>query len=414
VRLLFVSDHYPPFVGGAERQTQLLATRFASAGHQVAVAVPWVKGLPEVEKDAGVTVYRIRQARDFSAALGANGIHHPPPYPDLVTVWKLRRLLRAFRPDVVHSHGWISFSAAAALLGLRTPLLVSARDYGYFCATRTLLLADNTPCSGPALHKCLGCAGHAYGRPKGWIAVAGVFVSRLLLRRKVGAVISDSSFVARTMRAHFLGGSPDSDLPLEAVIPSFLVDDANGDREVGSLLEQLPEEPFILFVGQFRRVKGLDVLFEAYKRLETPAPLVLIGNPHEDGPRDIPPNVTVLTTWPHPAVMAAYGRALFAVMPSRLPEPLGAVVHEAMSRGIPVIGTNHGGHTDMIVDGETGLLVPPGDVDALVVAMERLNGDPDLRARMGEAARERSRLFHASEALPRFAEVYANLAPAAR
>jgi glycosyltransferase involved in cell wall biosynthesis len=108
--------------------------------------------------------------------------------------------------------------------------------------------------------------------------------------------------------------------------------------------------------------------------------------------------------------MEAYQRALFAVMPSLWPEPLGSVVHEAMSRGRPVIGTSHGGHIDMIVDGDNGLLVPPGDVDALASAMQRLSADPDLRRRMGAAARERARLFDASSALPRFAELYSNLA----
>jgi glycosyltransferase involved in cell wall biosynthesis len=412
MRLLFVSDHYPPFVGGAERQTYLLATRFAAAGHDVAVAVPWVNGLPAVQEDSGVTVHRIRQLRDGWGDLASrDSIRHPPPYPDPVMAWGLRRLVRRFRPDVVHSQGWISYSAAAALLGLRTPLLVSARDYGYFCANRTLL-RDDTPCSGPSLGKCLPCAGRYYGRPKGWIAVAGVSFWQPLLRHKVSAVHNISTFVDRTMRTNFFhNGKRECSTP-DIVIPSFLADDenGNGNGNVAAHLELLPREPFILYVGQFRRVKGLEILFRAYERLESPPPLVVIGEPHDDGPPEIPSYVKVMTAWPHSAVMAAYDRASFAVMPSLWPEPLGSVVHEAMSRGKPVIGTNHGGHTDMIVNEETGLLVPPGDVDALVEAMQRLNAEPDLRARMGEAARERSRLFKASAALPRFAQLYSELA----
>jgi glycosyltransferase involved in cell wall biosynthesis len=412
MRLLFVSDHYPPFIGGAERQTQLLASRFAAAGHEVAVAVPWTKGLPHIEEEGGVTVYRIRQLRNVRG-LGGDTVRHPPPYPDPVTAWKLRQLVRRFRPDVVHSHGWISYSVAASLIGLRTPLLISARDYGYFCANRTLL-RDNEPCSGPSLFKCLACAGRNYGRPKGWIAVAGVFAWRPLLRRKVRGVHSISPFVAETMQAYFLGGANGSRPALDVVIPSFLDDDFDGDPDVSALLDKLPREPFILYVGQLRRVKGLDVLFEAYERLESPPPLVLIGYLHRDGPRRVPPYAVMLSAWPHRAVMAAYERASFAVMPSLLPEPLGSVVHEAMSCGKPVIGTNHGGHPDMILDGETGFLVPPGDVAALASAMQRLCVDADLRARMGEAARERSGLFNASSALPRFAELYEQLAAAPR
>jgi glycosyltransferase involved in cell wall biosynthesis len=414
MRLLLVSDHYPPFVGGAERQTRLLATRFAAAGYEVAVAVPWVKGLPDLEDDEGVAVHRIRQMRNIWPRLvRRNAVHHPPPYPDPLTAWKLLRLVRSFRPDVVQSHGWISYSAAAALLGSHTPLLLTTRDYGYFCATRTLL-NDDAPCSGPSLGKCFSCAARYYGHPKGWIAVAGVFLWRPLLRRKVSAVSSDSTFVARTMRDHFLNSASSSRPTLDVVIPSFLDHDPEDETMTQGLLAELPKEPFILYVGAFRHVKGLDVLFSAYERLEAPPPLVLIGHPRPDGPRELPHYATVLTAWPHPAVMAAYERALFAVMPSRLPEPLGTVVHEAMSRGTPVIGTSHGGHPDMIIDGENGLLVPPGDVAKLVTAMERLLGDAALRTRMGEAARERALLFNASAALPRFAALYADMAALAR
>jgi glycosyltransferase involved in cell wall biosynthesis len=410
MRLLFVSDHYPPFIGGAERQTYLLATRFAAAGHDVAVAVPWVKGLPAVEEDSGVTVYRIRQLRNAWNALAFRGtVCHPPPYPDPVSALALWRIVRSFRPDVVHSQGWISYSAAAALIGLRTPLLVSARDYGYFCANRTLL-RDDTPCSGPSPRKCFPCAGRYYGRPKGWVAVMGVFLWQPFLRHKVSAVHSISTFVGRTMETHFRhNGRPAASTP-DVVIPSFLADDSDGDGATTALVDELPSEPYILYVGQFRRVKGLEVLFEAYERLDSPPPLVLIGEPHDDGPAAIPSYATVKTRWPHRAVMAAYERASFAVMPSLWPEPLGSVVHEAMSRGKPVIGTNHGGHTDMVIDEVTGLLVPPGDVGALAEAMQRVISDPELRARMGKAARERSRLFDVSSALPRFAQLYSDLA----
>ncbi len=77
-----------------------------------------------------------------------------------------------------------------------------------------------------------------------------------------------------------------------------------------------------------------------------------------------PPGVTPMFDVPHDTVMAAWDRALFGVFPSVVPEALGNVVHEAMSRGRAVVGTIPGGHTDIVVDGENGLLVPSGDVDA--------------------------------------------------
>src|SRR5207247_1415714 len=66
-------------------------------------------------------------------------------------------------------------------------------------------------------------------------------------------------------------------------------------------------------------------------------------------------------------------------------EGLGVVLLEAMSYGVPVIGSDLGGITDIVVDGQTGLLVPPQDSAALAAALERLATDRDLARRLGEA-----------------------------
>ena len=62
-----------------------------------------------------------------------------------------------------------------------------------------------------------------------------------------------------------------------------------------------------------------------------------------------------------------------------------------MAHARAVVASDVGGLRDLVVDGETGLLVPPGDVAALREALERLLGDADLRRRLGAAARERIR-----------------------
>jgi glycosyltransferase involved in cell wall biosynthesis len=408
MNLMLVTDHYPPSVGGAERQTQLLAQRFAAAGNDVVVVAPARRGLPRTRDEDGVIVHRLPQMLSLFARVDASTHRHAPPYPDPVLSWRLRRLIRGFKPDVVHSQGWMTYSAAAALLGRTTPLLVSVRDYGYFCPNRQLLHRGG-PCSGPGPAKCLSCAGAYYGRPKGWVATIGVFAGAPLLRRKLRAVHSISNYVAAAMHEHFFDGHGTS-RPLEALIPSFRDDErdrqhpSNDDELAG-----LPNEPFIVYAGQLRTAKGVEILFRAYETLASPPPLVLIGSPQWDGPDAFPPYANVMGRLSHAAVLAAFDRAAFAVMPSLWPEPLGSVVHEAMSRGKPVIGTNHGGHPDMIVDGENGLLVPPGDVDALAAAMQALVDDAELRAKLGAAARARSKLFDASTAIPRFGELYTRL-----
>jgi glycosyltransferase involved in cell wall biosynthesis len=412
LRLLIVSDHYPPAIGGAERQTRLLGQIFRARGDEVAIAVPWYKGAASVHDDDGVTVHRVRQLRTVLPRLVRDsGQRHAPPFPDPVTVRDLRRVIRSFEPNLVHSHGWMTYSCALALRSRETPLLVSARDYGFFCANRTLL-RDGAPCSGPSITKCPGCAGRYYGVPKGWLATLGVYLSRPLVRRRLSGVHSISTFVASAIRTHLLESGDGRRHPAsEFVIPSFR-DETTDEVAPGSLqpfLDALPDRPFILFVGGFRRAKGVEVLLEAYARLTDPPPLVLIGTYTWDGPDAFPPNVTALTRLPHAAVMEAWERALFGVTPSLWPEPFGSVVHEGMSRGKPIIGTDHGGHTDMIVDGENGRLVPPGDVHALTLAMQDLISDPARRDRLGRAARERAERFSAAAVIPQFIRAFEEL-----
>ncbi len=165
----------------------------------------------------------------------------------------------------------------------------------------------------------------------------------------------------------------------------------------------------MLFVGALRLVKGVRELLAAYETLDNPPPLVLIGTIERDSPTEFPPGVQVLTDFPHDAVMAACERCLFGVMPSLWPEPFGTVVCEVMSHGKPVIGTKPGGHTDMIIDGRTGLVVRRGDVQALADAMQVLISDPDLRERLGEAARVRAAQFTADVLIPRLEQLYVQL-----
>jgi glycosyltransferase involved in cell wall biosynthesis/GT2 family glycosyltransferase len=78
---------------------------------------------------------------------------------------------------------------------------------------------------------------------------------------------------------------------------------------------------------------------------------------------------------------------------SVIPEPFGQVVIEGMAAGLPVIATDAGGPTEIITRNVDGLLVPPGDVDALVTAMQQLAGDESLRGRLGTAGRRRAREY---------------------
>ena len=441
MRLLLATDSYPPFVGGADRQVQMLAHAMRAGGHEVVVATPWQPGLADVEDDDGVAVYRQRALATRLPGFSKDPRRrHHPPFPDPATTLALRRIVGEFQPDIVHSYGWITYSIAAALLGKRTPLLVSARDYGYVCGIRNFLYYRGRVCSGPALAKCFRCAAHTYtqddagnavlggvearitaahrvrGIVKAMAAVGGVYLSRPILMRNLRGVHSVSRFVRSVMDRYLLPqrGAAASRTTLHTVVPSFLPPAEPGAPEA-ELLDRLPQEPFILFVGALLPMKGIWPLLRAYERLGGGAPpLVLLGPTFYNSPTTFPKGVHALGTASHATVMAAWDRALFGIAPSVGAETFGNVVTEAMSRGRPVIGSRLGGIVDIIEDEDSGLLVPPGDDAALAAAMRRLIDDRDLLDRLGGAARARVQQFTAARVLPRFEAMYDELIGASR
>jgi glycosyltransferase involved in cell wall biosynthesis len=441
MRLLLVTDSYPPFIGGADLQVQMIAHAMLGAGHQVEVATPWQPGLLEHEDDGGVVVHRTRALATRVPWFSKDPARrHHPPFPDPGTTLALRRIVRRLQPDLVHSYGWISYSAAAAILGRNIPLVVSARDYGYVCAVRNLLHYRGSVCSGPAPLKCLRCAAFTYtqddagnavlgrvdapiatanrirGIGKAMTAVAGIYLGGALLRANLVGVHSVSHFVRGIMDRHLLHlGEPGAKtVAVDVVIPSFLPP-VERDAPDEQLLSRLPTEPFILFVGALLPQKGIWPLLGAYRRLRQPAaPLVLLGPRFYNSPKDLPTGVIELGAASHATVMAAWDHATLGVVPSVGAETFGNVVTEAMSHGRAVVASRLGGIVDIIEDGISGLLVPPGDEGALAAAMQRLLDDEGLRSAIGQAARARVELFAASRVLPQFEAMYEELVTRSR
>jgi glycosyltransferase involved in cell wall biosynthesis len=94
------------------------------------------------------------------------------------------------------------------------------------------------------------------------------------------------------------------------------------------------------------------------------------------------------------------------LMPSRK-ETFGLVLIEAMSFGLPVIATNAGGVPEIVIDGQTGILVPPGDAQTLAEAMRRLFEDDKMRQGMGNRGRERVvQKYQLSDHMTRLEEIF--------
>lgn len=412
LRVLLTTDFYHPHIGGAERQVRLLAAALAVRGHEVRVATASQPGLPARDELDGVPLLRLSTAATsvpwFSSDAGRRFL---PPLPDPALSLALGREVRGFRPDVVHASGWIAYSSAAAVLRDRAALLISVRDYGYACAVRSLLQEGRRLCSGPSPGKCLGCAAKHYGPAKAMAAVGGVFAGRPLLSRTVRGFHSVSRFVEWALRRDLAADPSWADVAFER-IPDIVTPPAQavlteGDR---TLVERLPSEPFILFVGALQPHKGLAVLLGAHSLLRGAPPLVLIGTRWPDTPESFPSGVTVLSDVSHAVVMEAWRRARIGVAPSVWPDPLPGVVREGMATGRPVIGSRVGGIPDMIEHDVNGLLVEPGDAAELAAAMQRLIDHPALADRLAAAGLDSLAGLGAEEVARRFEALYRRVA----
>lgn len=160
-------------------------------------------------------------------------------------------------------------------------------------------------------------------------------------------------------------------------------------------------EPRALFFGDWRRVKGLDVLQESFDAVSAALPearLTIAGSPSpEEGGADAvlawaaerPGRVDVQPRYvPLEEVRELFGQARVVVLPYRVGYQSG-VLHLAMTMGRAVVATDVGDLGGAVDDGRTGLIVPPADPDALAKAIVRVLGDPGLADRLGAAGRAR-------------------------
>jgi starch synthase len=158
----------------------------------------------------------------------------------------------------------------------------------------------------------------------------------------------------------------------------------------------------VVFVGRITRQKGLPVLLRAAQQLDPAAQLVLCAGQPDTA--ELAAEVTELVAgltaersgvvWlpemlPQREVIQLLTQAAVFACPS-LYEPLGIVNLEAMACGTAVVASQVGGIPEVVSDGETGLLVPPDDPDALAGALNSLLDDPRRACQMGERGRERA------------------------
>jgi glycosyltransferase involved in cell wall biosynthesis len=357
VRVLMVIRLFYPWLGGTQRQAHRLARELLDRGVDVRIVTGWwFRGTPQRETIDGIPVFRNHTLWE---GFGVRGARTLAGYLYILTLlWYLWRRRDAY--DVIHVHGLSYHAFAAALAGrwLGKPTIAKlansgrASDIGKMCEGQHLAF------------------------------------SRLMLP----TALRCDRFVA-------LNAAVEREL-LEAGVPG----DAIVRIPNGIELPAAPAEPVrgsgraprVVFVGRLHPQKGVDVLLRAAALLRERRPGMdvrydLVG----DGPQrdelvalggELGVGSLVRFLGNRDDVEAHLAKADVFVLPSRA-EGMSNALLEAMSCGLPVVAAAVPGNTDVLEQGTTGILVEPEDPDRLAEALSEVLDDPDLRERLGRAAR---------------------------
>ena len=390
MRILVVNTLYPPrILGGAERSVALLAEGLHRAGHE-----PWVLTLTEGPREERGEVHGVPVIRIPTPNLYFPYLPSPPAAPrrllwHLLDSWnprvpgRVRAILREVRPEVVHTNLLVGFSVAVwqAARAEGLPIVHTLRDY-YLLCPRSTMFKNNRNC--PSI--CPTCRPFALPRRRASALVDTVVgISRFILQRHLRFGYFPR---ARTRVIPNAVARPQSAPPVSP--------DPEGFR--------------IGFLGRLVPAKGLHLLLEAFHRLpHRHAELWIAGQ----GPADYEaslkkryghdPRIRWLGFVPVERVLS---RVSVLVVPSLWHEPLGRVVIEAYTWGVPVVASRRGGLPEIVQEGRTGFLFDPDEPEGLHRILRQLADHPEQLAPLRKQARAYAREFSVDRMVHRYLEVY--------
>jgi glycosyltransferase involved in cell wall biosynthesis len=404
--ILFASEYYPPFApGGAEWSTAAWAAALARRGHPVVVVTPNY-GAPAREERDGVTVMRTPFPVRLRAGQGeASWLVHRNAVFYRYFGWQIRRVAAAHGAAVIHAHG-----KAALVAGLRAgerlglPVVATIRDAGLLCPLGFCTMFEKTwktfDCTTAQYEtRCMPYFLAHYHPGAGPLRRARLQTSlrlgwrdqqaRFQALERADAIIGVSRGILDIYPERLVGGRRSSvvhTLPPAIAAPSPEAAAATRER-LG-----IGPGPLVLYAGKLSPGKGTPVLAAALPEIRRAVPGVhfALAGKGETAPPSAP-DVHVLGSLPQRDLFALYTAADLVVVPSVWPEPLSRVLLEAMQLGRPVVATRVGGTPEAVADGVTGLLVERDDAAGLARAIVELLRDPERRAKMGAAARDRAR-----------------------
>lgn len=390
MKVLIVHD-FGQRIGGAEQMSITLRDGLRARGHDCR----WftsraLAGEGPIESDhtAWGTTGPLRRITQVANPAAANA---------------LRRVVRDFQPDVVHVRMFLNQLSPLILPVLRNvPTLLHVVIYELICPIALKRLRDGRDCPHRPGSVCWreGCVSLG--------GLARVAVQRRLLHAGFDVfdrVIANSDYVRRRLEHE-----------------GWRVDDVvwNGVPQPVEVGHPLADEPTAVFAGRLTEEKGIFWLLDAFARIsrDLPAARLLIAGDGPEGPRianhiqsaGLADRVRLLGRLSPAQMQRAFAGAWVQVAPSLWEEPFGIVAAEAMMRQTAVIATRSGGLTEQVIDGETGLVVPPGDTAALAAALARILSDRQLAQRMGQAGRRRAVAeFSVDRFIDRFETIYLDM-----
>lgn len=358
MRVLFVTHSYPRFSGDVAGAFILrLARALAERGVEVRVLAPAAARLPNVDTIDGIAVRRFRYAPRAWETLAYTGTMAEQVGDSLRGKAALAGMLSRgalavrgaaveFAPDVIHAHWW--FPGGLLALGSLT--------------TRPIV----TTLHGSDVR---------LARRSAWAPL----LFRRVMARSV-AVTAVSGYLAAEARA--MSGGVEvavEPMPVNVALFSPAATPRAADR--------------FLFVGRLNAQKGISLLLDALAATTSGASLDVVGDGDQRAELETRARaigVAARVRWhgaqPQERLVPLYRAATAVVIPSE-GEGLGLVAVEAQLCETPVIAFRSGGLTDVIEDGRTGLLSPPGDIRALAAAMDALTARADRGAALGKAGR---------------------------
>jgi glycogen synthase len=390
VRVLLVTDSFPPSCGGSGWSTYELARGLRVRGHDVDIVQPRPGGPGRLERS-----YDGFAVEEMGAT--APDVPFLRNYFKNERLWRqldrrLRSRLSAGAYDLVHAqHVLTTVPSVRAGHARAVPVVATVRDYWPVCYWSDLILdpagdALCPACTPGNMSRCI--------RPRAgaaWpLALPLVpYMRRNLARKQKGLADADAVIaVSAAIAADLAARAPGLARTRIAQIPNPV--DVTAIRQAAEAARPPMDGPYVLFSGKLEVNKGADLLVRVAAASRLECPLVVVG----DG--ELRPSLEAeartagvdlrFTGWlPREAAFAWVRHATALVFPSRGPESLSRVLLEAAAIGVPVAAMDTGGTRDIVRPGETGLL--SRTAAALAVDLARLVSDPALSARLAEGAR---------------------------